>query len=254
MRGLNGSEIPAAKFQNLVETRKVRTAAYPHPAIWVSCLGVLIFLLSQHKRSQALCTNPKYQDHHQHLPTQSDITGQRFGSPPFAWDPDTVVSQAAASLSHTYIVAPRRHLLPSSPWWIWCDSSAHAPPPHTHTTFDITGLPPKTKPSTSALTACTQEQLSLTLTAASPRHKPPPHKPYYRVNCITLGLILRASESSKGNPSSNQMHTCHISQISELLCQQLRETGVGKSDCTQYYKVMALEFFLICLRWVGITC
>lgn len=73
---------------------------------------------SQHKSSHMLDTNPKYQDHHQlrRLPTQSDITGQHFGLPRLARDPDGVMSRTAASVLHTYVVASHRLLLSSSLW------------------------------------------------------------------------------------------------------------------------------------------
>lgn len=89
-----------------------------------------------------------------HLPTHCDSTYQHFGIPPFTRDPDSVISQTAASVTHTYTAASHRHLLSSYPLenllWQLC-TRRH--PPFTHTTLDITGLPLKNH-NTSALPAC----------------------------------------------------------------------------------------------------
>lgn len=180
---------------------------------------------SQHKRSHALSTNPKYQDNHQlrRLPTQSDITGRHhrptlwtatFG--PGSWRHH--VAHGSLSLTHLHcgitqassVILPLVNLM-----WRFCTSSP------THTWHHGASLL-KTKPDTSALAACAQEQLPSQ--SQRHRHKPPPHKPYYRVNWITLGFTQWASElEGESILTPNSDMTCTASQISQLLCQQYNE-------------------------------
>lgn len=79
-------------------------------------------------------------------------------------------TNGSLTLTHTYtVVLPRVNLM----WQLCTCSPLHA---HTHTTIlDITGLPSKTTPYTSAPTSCAQQQLSSHSQRC--RHKPPPRKP-----------------------------------------------------------------------------
>lgn len=148
---------------------------------------------SQYKRSHVQTPNTRTIIEHKPAPTHCDITYQHFGFPPITWDPDSVMSQTAASHSHTYIVASQRHLLSSYPI-----ENLLRRPPHTHSHNTWHHRAPSWKP---------PHRLCTGLLALMRRS---PHAHSSSVNSrplMNLTTGLNARHDSRGKPSSSWGHT-----------------------------------------------